>query len=67
MQPKVTFISKGGPYLLEPGDPESVEFFPPRGLAEKQAKQEMADLIGRVSSLYFKDPYGVMWVLDQVE
>ena len=43
-----------------------MHFFPPRGKAAQKAREEMADLIGRVSSLYFKDPFGVTWVLDQV-
>mmetsp|Transcript_6032 Transcript_6032/g.8160 ORF Transcript_6032/g.8160 Transcript_6032/m.8160 type:complete len:131 (+) Transcript_6032:2-394(+) len=65
---KITFASDRpdyGPFQLEQADPDSVQFFPIReGLSKHQ--RMMADLIGRVSSLFFRDPYGVTWVLDQV-
>eukprot|EP00242_Pyramimonas_sp_CCMP2087_P012236 CAMPEP_0198216720 /NCGR_PEP_ID=MMETSP1445-20131203/59307_1 /TAXON_ID=36898 /ORGANISM="Pyramimonas sp., Strain CCMP2087" /LENGTH=279 /DNA_ID=CAMNT_0043893095 /DNA_START=342 /DNA_END=1181 /DNA_ORIENTATION=- len=70
----VTFISSRadyGPFQLDPADLDSVEVFHPYHKGTKgglhDQKVAMAELIGRVSSLYFSDPYGVRWVLDEVE
>jgi hypothetical protein len=70
----VTFISSRadyGPFQLDPADLDSVEVFHPYHKGTKgglhDQKVAMAELIGRVSSLYLSDPYGVRWVLDEVE
>mmetsp|Transcript_27180 Transcript_27180/g.59401 ORF Transcript_27180/g.59401 Transcript_27180/m.59401 type:complete len:298 (-) Transcript_27180:201-1094(-) len=68
----VKFISDDpnyGPFQLDPADPEVVEIFHPKATKGDlyEQKAALAELMGRVSSLYFSDPYGVRWVLDQVE
>lgn len=67
-QEDIEFVSNQpdyGPHQLDPADPASVQFFPPRDDAQQQ-QHEIAELMGRVSSLYFRDPYGLLWVFDQI-
>jgi hypothetical protein len=54
-----------GPVHLDAADAAAVVLFrePERDTARRKA--EMAFRMGRRSALFFRDPYGVTWALDQ--